>query len=69
MNEAIAFVDKVAPYHDRTGCKEDDPASEARFSHDDFGGCYRCTIMRAVQLAVQVERAASTPTTLTEKKE
>jgi len=58
MNAAIEFVDKVAPYHDRTGCSDDNPSREARFAPDDFGGCYRCTIMRAVELAVEVERAS-----------
>jgi len=58
MNKALEFIDKVAPYHDRTGCDDTNPGSEARFAPDDFGGCYRCTIMRAVELAVEVERAA-----------
>lgn len=57
MNAAIEYVNKVAPHHDRTGCRDDDPGSEARFAPDDFGGCYRCTILHAVQLAVEVERA------------
>jgi len=58
MNKALEFIDNVAPYHDQTGCDDANPGSEARFAPDDFGGCYRCTIMRAVELAVEVERTA-----------
>lgn len=54
MNAAMEYVNKVAPHHDRTHCREDNPNIEARFAPDDFGGCYRCTILHAVQLAVMV---------------
>lgn len=56
MNEAIEYVNKIAPHHDKVSCRDTNPSGNARYKRDDFGGCYRCTILKAVQLAVIVER-------------
>ena len=42
----IRYINKVAPRHDRTSCSDESP-SNARYKEDDFGGCYRCTLLRA----------------------
>jgi hypothetical protein len=55
-NQALDYLEKVAPHHDGTGCDDSRPFCEARFAPDDFGGCYRCTILEGMRLAVLVER-------------
>lgn len=45
----IAYVDSIAPEHDRTSCS-DDNLYNAAYGIDDYDGrgrCYRCTLLRA----------------------
>lgn len=41
------YIDRIAPEHDRTSCSDTDPCN-GRFSPEDRGGCYRCTLLNAV---------------------
>lgn len=40
----LTYINTIAPTHDRTSCS-DAHAINGRFSADDMGGCYRCTLM------------------------
>ena len=40
------YIDKIAPTHDKMSC-DDTNAYNARYKEDDFGGCYRCTLIKA----------------------
>lgn len=64
------YIDKLAPKHCKTSCR-DDNAANARYSEDDFGGCYRCTLIAA---ASHVQRPEGddddpSPATLTREKQ
>jgi hypothetical protein len=60
VTKAIAYIDKIAPEHERISCSElngDKSAPNARYKADDFGGCYRCTLMQVHNLAMSGEEA------------
>lgn len=47
------YINKVAPSHDKTSCSDENPSSNARYKSDDFGGCYRCTLLTAADTVQQ----------------
>jgi hypothetical protein len=46
----LEYIDTIAPEHNKTSCN-DRNRNNARYSADDFGGCYRCTLLEAAQSA------------------
>ncbi len=64
LTTAMAFINKLAPTHEKISCGEnakanppDTTAINSRYAADDFGGCYRCTLMEVHNLAVSGELA------------
>ena len=64
QTKARAFINKLAPKHEKISCTElanvDGTQVEtvdinSRYKNDDFGGCYRCTLMSVLNLAVAGE--------------
>jgi hypothetical protein len=63
ISVARAYVNTLAPTHERTSCSEaaekdggpriEQVTMNARFSDSDFGGCYRCTLMRVMVDALE----------------
>jgi hypothetical protein len=49
-----AYVDKIAPEHERTSCTDSDlyNAAYALDDHGGYGRCYRCTLLMAVREAI-----------------
>jgi hypothetical protein len=46
----LPYINKVAPIHEKNSCSDADPCN-ARYAADDFGGCYRCTLLEAARPA------------------
>lgn len=44
----LSYINTVAPEHNKTSCT-DENRNNARYGADDFGGCYRCTLLEAGQ--------------------
>lgn len=42
----LKYINEIAPDHDRISCSDERPIN-GRYSADDHGGCYRCTLMDA----------------------
>jgi hypothetical protein len=42
----LTYINKIAPDHCKTSC-DDEHVLNARYKEDDFGGCYRCTLLEA----------------------
>jgi len=45
----LNHINKVAPEHCKTSCS-DEHAINGRYSADDHGGCYRCTLIDAARV-------------------
>jgi hypothetical protein len=48
MAKNFTYINRVAPEHDKTSCS-DENMNNARYAAHDFGGCYRCTLLRAAK--------------------
>lgn len=66
QTKARAFVNKLAPTHDKISCSETAASVgsqvetidlNSRYADHDHGGCYRCTLMAVLNLAVAGEMA------------
>lgn len=66
QTKARAFVNKLAPTHDKISCTEagvrdgaqvETVDMNSRYADHDHGGCYRCTLMSVLNLAVAGEMA------------
>lgn len=67
VTKARAFINKLAPLHEKISCSEAAKVQggqrvetieiNSRFASDDFGGCYRCTLMAVHNHAVAGELA------------
>lgn len=42
----INYINQVAPDHCKSSC-DDQHINNGRYAADDFGGCYRCTLLEA----------------------
>lgn len=42
----LKYINEIAPEHCRTSCSDAHPIN-GRYSAEDMGGCYRCTLMDA----------------------
>lgn len=66
QTKARAYVNKLAPNHEKNSCSEvaekdgaqvETISMNSRYASDDFGGCYRCTLMEVLNLAASGEMA------------
>ena len=67
VTKAREFINTLAPSHEKISCSEaakvqggqrvETVEINSRFASDDFGGCYRCTLMAVHNRAVAGELA------------
>lgn len=46
LDTTMRWINKIAPSHSRTSCK-DDTCNNTTYAEDDFGGCRRCDLLTA----------------------
>lgn len=67
ITKAREFINTLAPTHEKISCSDAAKVQggqrvetielNSRFASDDFGGCYRCTLMAVHNFAVAGELA------------
>lgn len=45
----MKYINEIAPEHDKNSC-DDKHVNNGRYASDDFGGCYRCTLLEAARV-------------------
>jgi hypothetical protein len=51
-DQLLPYIDTVAPTHERLSCTDTSPCN-SRYAPDDFGGCYRCTLLAARRQGIE----------------